>query len=361
MLPCKAGPKPHLAAQGGRGVARLDRVDLQMSVLVLFWGSAFLAIPVVLETLDPYQLTWFRYLPFPILYGAYLLLRRRSTFRQVSGKEWPLMAVLGFLGVVGYHFPLNWGLHSSDGVQVSGATGSILVATGPLWTLLLAVALRKERATAGAVLGSLVAFAGVVVVVFLGKGEAELTVAAKSAVILLAPICWSVYSVFSKPLIERHGGLFVAGVTLSLGTFTLLPLGLTYGAAPLRALRGDQWGWLLFLALACTAAGYAIWNTALKHRSASHVAAFIYVQPVITAVLGALFFGITLTPWFLLGSALVLAGVIQVNRARLAAAAAGATSRPPIPPIAPMGQAGADTASASSAQAAVPDELLAKP
>ncbi len=297
----------------------LDPVDLQMSVLVLFWGSAFLAIPVVLEQLDPYQLTWFRYLPFPILYGAYLLTRRRAVFAQVEGRDWVKMALLGFLGVVGYHFALNWGLHSSDGVVVSGATGSILVATGPLWTLLFAVALGKEKVTPRALAGSLVAFAGVAVVVLLGKGQAELTVAAKAAVILLAPISWSVYSIFCKPLIGRYGGLFVTGVTLSLGTFTLIPLGLQYGTAPLVALGARQWGALLFLAIACTLAGYAIWNTALKHRSASHVAAFIYAQPVVTAVLGALFFGVQLTPWFLLGSALVLAGVIQVNRARLAA------------------------------------------
>lgn len=312
-----------------------DRTDLQMSVLVLFWGSAFLAIPVVLQTLDPYQLTWFRYLPFPILYGAYLLARRSATFAQVTGPDWVKLGALGFLGVVGYHFPLNWGLHSADGVVVSGATGSILVATGPLWTLLLAVVLGKERATGKAVLGSLIAFAGVAVVVLLGKGQAELTVAAKSAVILLAPIAWSVYSIFSKPLIERYGGLFVTGVSLSLGTLTLLPLGLQYGFAPLAALRADQWGWLAFLAIACTAAGYAIWNNALKHRSASHVAAFIYVQPVITAVLGALLFGIVLTPWFIAGSVLVLAGVIQVNRARLAAAR---ISTPAATTIVPLGK-----------------------
>ncbi|MEK6985862.1 MAG: DMT family transporter [Candidatus Thermoplasmatota archaeon] len=334
----------------------LDRVDLQMSILVIFWGTAFLAIKVVGETLDPYQLTWYRYAPFPLLYGVYLLARRSATFAQVTGRDWIAMAVLGFFGVVGYHFPLNWGLHdASDGIVVTGATGSILVATGPLWTLLLAVALGREKVTRRALLGSLVAFAGVAVVVLLGKGQAELTVAAKAAVILLAPISWSFYSIFGKPLAERYGGLFFTGVSLSLGTFTLLPLAFQYGTAPLAALRGDQWGWLLFLALACTAAGYAIWNTALKQRSASQVAVFIYAQPVVTAVVGALLFGVSLTPWFIAGSALVLAGVIQVNKARLAAST-------PTPPSLQMAQILPPKPSAQSEKSSTSlSEPVAKP
>lgn len=299
---------------------KLDRVDAQMAFLVVVWGSAFLGIKVLADALDPFQITWYRYLPFPILYGAYLGLRRRDTFRSVTGPDWIRFAVLGAFGVIGYHFPLNWGLHdAADGIVVTGATASILVATNPLWTLLLAVARRKETFHAQSAVGILLAFVGVVVVVLLGKGHAEFTVARKALVILLAPMAWAVYSVYSKPLVGKYGGLFVTGMTMSLGTLMLVPLGLTYGTAPLHALDAEGWFWVLFLALVSTVAGYAIWNNALKHRSASSVAVYVYAQPVVTAILGAWYLHEGLTSFFVLGAALVLAGVVLVNRARLQA------------------------------------------
>jgi drug/metabolite transporter (DMT)-like permease len=300
-------------------VARpLDRTDAMLGLLVVIWGSAFPGLKVLGEALDPFQMTWYRYAPFPLAYGAWLLLRRRPTFGQVTGADWVIMGVLGLVGVLGYHFPLNWGLHGEHGV--SAATGAILVATTPLFTLLLSTAVGKERPTGLAWFGSLVAFAGVGIVVFLGRGQVELTVAARALVVLIAPLSWAIYTVYSKPLVHRYGGLFTTGATLSVGVLALLPLGVQYGTQPLAGLDRAQWAWLAFLAFLSTIAGYAMWNHALKARTASQVAVYVYFNPVVAALVGLLL-GERLTGWFLAGAALVMAGVILVNQARLNAAA----------------------------------------
>jgi drug/metabolite transporter (DMT)-like permease len=315
--------------------APLDRIDAMLALLAVIWGSAFPGLKVLGEVLDPYKMTWFRYAPFPVAYGCWILLRRRAALRQVTGRDWITMAVLGFVGVIGYHFPLNWGLHDSgDGVSVSAATGAILIATTPLWTLLISVATGKERLRPLALAGSLVAFAGVAVVVFFGRGQAELTLARKALVILIAPLCWALYSVYTRPLVQRHGGLLTTGLTLSLGALTLLPLGLRWGLEPLGDLQARHWAWLVFLAFLSTILGYAMWNNALKHRTASQVAIYVYFNPVVAATVGYLFLGEHLTGWFLAGAALVLGGVILVNRSRLAPAAtapvpAGTPASPP--------------------------------
>jgi drug/metabolite transporter (DMT)-like permease len=314
------------------GRLRLDRTDAMLSLLVIIWGTAFPGVKALLQVLDPYQLTWYRYAPFPLLYGAFLLTRRSEAFAKVTGRDWIAMLLLGTVGVIGYHFPLNWGLHdTSDGVAVTAATGAILVATTPLWTLFISIVTGKERWHGATAVGSLVAFLGVAVVVFLGKGRVEFTAAGKTLIILLAPLSWAVYSIYSKPLIQKYGGLFVTGTTLSLGTFTLLPLAFSYGVAPLRALSLGDWVWLAFLALLSTALGYAMWNQALKLRSASSVSAYVYFNPVVATLVGVLFLHETVTPFFLFGSALVLGGVILVNRARQAAAA---VATDPVPLVA---------------------------
>ncbi len=300
-----------------------------LALLAVIWGSAFPGLKVLGEVLDPYQMTWFRYAPFPIVYGVWIALRRRDVLRRVPGNDWLAMGLLGCVGVIGYHFPLNWGLHDSgDGVSVTAATGAILIATTPLWTLLLSVATGKERLRPLALAGSLVAFAGVAVVVFFGRGEAELTVARKALVILIAPVCWSIYSVYTRPLVQRHGGLFTTGVTLSMGALTLVPLGVWWGTEPLAAMEPRHWAWLAFLAFLSTILGYAMWNHALKQRTASQVAVYVYFNPVVAAIVGVTFLGEHLTAWFVGGSALVLGGVVLVNQSRLNAARPAADAKP---------------------------------
>lgn len=299
----------------------MDRTDGMLTLLVLVWGSAFAGIKVLSEVLDPYELTWFRYAPFPVLYGAWMALRRRSVFLQVTGADWIRMTVVGCIGVIGYHFPLNWGLHDAgDGVAVTAATGAILIATTPLWTLLLATVTGKERPTGLAIAGSVAAFVGVAVVVLLGRGQAEVELARKALVVLIAPISWAIYSVYTRPLVQRYGGLFTTGMTLSIGVLALLPLGLSYGTEPLQDFAPRHWAWIIFLALISTVLGYAIWNQALKRRSASQVSVYVYFNPVVAAVVGYLFLQERLTGWFVAGSLLVMAGVVLVNHARLVAA-----------------------------------------
>lgn len=288
--------------------------------LAVIWGSAFVGIKALGDVLDPYQMTWYRYALFPVAYGIWIAGWRRQAIQRIPGRDWIALGTIGIVGVIGYHFPLNWGMgEHADGSSVSAATGAILIATTPLWTLLIAVATRRERLRPLALAGSIVAFAGVAIVVLLGRGQAELAVARKALVVLLAPIAWAAYSVASRPLVQRHGGLLVTGLTLSIGTLTLLPLGLRWGLEPLADFEARHWAWLGFLAVLSTILGYAVWNNALKHRSASQVAVYVYFNPVVAAAIAYVFLGERLTPWFVVGSGLVLVGVVLVNRARMQA------------------------------------------
>ena len=313
---------------GGR--LHLDRTDAMLALLVVIWGTAFPGIKAVGEVLDPYQMTWFRYALFPVAYGAWMLLRRREVFARVTGGDWFAMGLLGMLGVIGYHFALNWAMDGEEGI--TAATGAILVATTPLFTLLISVAMGKERPTWMAWLGSTVAFVGVAIVVFLGKGHVELTVAVRALVGLVAPLSWAVYSVYTRPFIHKYGGLFTTGATLSVGVFALLPLGVWYDVAPLREMEPIHWFWLAWLSLLSTILGYAMWNQALKHRTASQVSVYVYFNPVVAAVVGVLFLHEHLTGWFLAGAALVMAGVVLVNQARVRAANLAASQAAAVKP-----------------------------
>lgn len=300
--------------RGRRAVARLDAVDAWMGGLVLVWGTAFVAIRVLAEVWTPWDILWFRYLPFLLVFGGWLLVTQRARLRAMSGNDWIRFSAAGALGVLGYHVPLNYALR--EGTGVTAATAAILVATTPLWTLLIGFAIGQERLHGRRVFGMLVAFAGVVVVVLFGRPDAELAIVKHAALVLVAAVLWAGYNVLAKPLFARHGGLFVTGLAFSLGILTLVPVGLASGTSAWHGLSGVHVFWAAYLALLATLAGYVVWNHALSRRAASEVTSYIYAVPVVATAAGVLLIGEHITGWFVVGAALVLGGVITVQRSR---------------------------------------------
>ncbi len=290
-----------------------------MTFLVIMWGTAFVSIRELSDKLDPFEMTWFRYVPFLIFFGVWLALRRRDRFAKVTGPDWIRFALAGGVGVLGYHIPLNWAMSDlTPGTPIGAPTAAILVATTPLWTLLVAAAVGQERFNGRKAIGSLLAFAGVVVVVLRGTGSNDVDVVGKALIAMLAPILWSTYSILAKPLIARYGGLFVTGLTMCIGTMAFVPFAIQSGIEPLRDLDGLEWFWLAYLSIAATVVGYTIWNQALKRRPASEVTVYIFAVPVVATIASILLIGQTITIWFVLGGALVLGGLWLIHRARLA-------------------------------------------
>lgn len=287
-----------------------------MWALVLVWGTAFVSIKVLGQHLDPVQLTWYRYLPFLVIAAIWLAIARRDRIRRVTGGDWIRFTVAGALGVLGYHLPLNYGTSElTPGEPVTGGMAAVLVASTPLWTLLFVGLGRQEVITQRKLIGAAVAFVGVGLVVFLGRPDAEGPEAARKAlVVVLAPILWSLYSIVAKPLAGTYGGLFTAAMTNGIGILTLVPIGIHYGFAPLAALDATGWFWMAYLSLAATVGGYIIWNRSLRVLSPAGVTSYIFAIPVVATLAGAVLIGERVTLWFVVGSALVIYGLVQVQR-----------------------------------------------
>ena len=76
------------------------------------------------------------------------------------------------------------------------------------------------------------------------------------------------------------------------------------------SLRPLEYGAAAFLSLACTILAFSLWNIAVKHWHASNVSLFVYLNPPLTALFTWLFFGIGITFYFLVGGAIMLAGIL---------------------------------------------------
>jgi drug/metabolite transporter (DMT)-like permease len=272
-------------------------------VTVVLWASAFVAIRHVGPEVSPGPLTLGRLLVGSLVLGAVLAVRG---FRRPARRDWPLLLVCGLLWFGVYNIALN-----AAEQRVDAGTTAMLVNVGPLLLALLAGVLLGEGFPRHLVTGSLVAFAGVVVIGAATSGRDAGT--AGVLLCLVAAVGYAVGVVAQKPLLSRLPALEVTWLACTIGAVACLPfapqLVLEAGDARLSTL-----GWVVYLGAFPTAIAFTTWAYALSHTTAGRMGATTYLVPPVTIVLAWVLLGETPVALAFVGGALCLAGVALSRR-----------------------------------------------
>jgi drug/metabolite transporter (DMT)-like permease len=197
------------------------------------------------------------------------------------------------------------------GINLSTAFSSALVLTsGPLWTLLILSILGVEKLRARQLIGSVVAFLGIVV--FLSdKFVAGFSMAGVGDLVLLfAASLFSLYTVISKPLVLRYGPLPLLAYTLLFGAPPLLLLTLpSFLAAPLAEISGRVWLGMFWSAVISAFLGWLVWTWVNAVRGVARSAPLQYLMPPIAGVVAWFTLGETFSALKIAGAAVTMAGV----------------------------------------------------
>jgi drug/metabolite transporter (DMT)-like permease len=272
-------------------------------------AGTYLAAKRALGELSPWEVALVRFSLAGLFYAA-LVARSRVAIprRDLLG--------LALLGVVA--IPINQGFFLYGMSLSTPGHGALLYALTPIFVFLLARWRLGERATPLKVAGIATAFAGVVVVL-LGRGALGLPGARDGLLgdllILLAVVAWAVFAVGGKVYAERYGVRAMTGVAITIGSLLYLPLGFWLSdLAAFSRLSPAGWGSVAYLVLITSIVAYLIYYWAMKKTDASRVAIWSNLQPVLTAVAAWAIYGEPITPTFLVGGAMVLAGVVLTER-----------------------------------------------
>ena len=267
----------------------------------------FAFVKYVLDQLGVGAFMFLRFLVLPLL-GLFILI---VIFRNRVTHTWPRRADLPrfiLCALVGHVLHISAVMY---GMNLSTAFSSSLVLTcQPLFTLAILAWLGAERLRKQQLVGTLVAFAGIVLFLadkfaagFSRAGLGDLT-------LLIAGAAFSAYTVLSRPLVDRYGPLIVLSYTLLFSMPIMVPLTLPFFAdLKLASLGPAVWAALFWALVVCSFVGWLLWTWVNSVRGIARSAPFMYLMPPVAGVMAWLALGETFTWLKLTGAAITMGGV----------------------------------------------------
>lgn len=286
---------------------------LAFVVIYVVWGSTYLAIRVVVETIPPFLSAAARFLVAGVTLMAFLVARGTP---MPTRQQWKFALVAGSLLSVGGNGLVVWAEQS-----ISSGLAALLVALAPVWFALLEWL--RPRGTAPnikTVIGIIIGFAGVILLVS-GRSAADSQGGSLLAAlaVVAAGISWAAGSLFSRHSASGGKGgspWMSAAAQMVCGGAGLLLLSLLFGE-PFRAnwsaVSTRSMVALGYLVVFGSWIGFSAYVWLLRVSTPSRVSTYAYVNPVIAVLLGWAVLGETVSGRMLWGALVVVAGVVTIT------------------------------------------------
>ncbi len=276
----------------------------------LIWAFNFIPTKIAVREIDPLALLLVR----TVLSAPIFIIVLRAGGERLRGllPHWRRGLILAILALTGDQLLFLFGLK-----YTTAAHGALMYSLIPIFVAILAFPLIGERIGLSRIAGIAIAFVGAVILISEGGLTFDSRYLAGDLMMLSAALCWSLYIVLSKPLVERIGAVrtitlvFVIGLPLVL-PFTIFPA----LAQPWHRVTPVGYASVAYIVLGASVVAYLFYQFALKKLPASAVAPAAYATPVLVAIFSVLLLGETLSPAFFVAAALVLTGLIIARKRR---------------------------------------------
>jgi drug/metabolite transporter (DMT)-like permease len=300
-----------------RRVATTWQVWGVLAVVYLLWGSTYLAMRVMVETIPPLLGCGARFLVAGAVLYPFLLARRGWAGTRVAPSQVGASVVVGLLFLAG-----GTGLITVAERDVPSGLAAVLFAVMPLAVVLLRW-LAREPVARGTAAGVVVGLAGVAVLLLPGNPPPEAT-GFGLGLVLVAAVSIAVASFLSPRLPVPEDTLVTSAIELLAAGVVLVAAGLLLGEG--RDLRVEEvsaasLASLAYLIVAGSLVAYSAYVWLLANVPVSQAATYTYVNPIVAVVLGWLVLDEQLTMATLAGTALIVGSVAAVVRQESAPAA----------------------------------------
>lgn len=290
------------------------KVWIALLALYIVWGSTYLGIRFAVETIPPFLHAALRFL----VSGAILYIWRRAAGDPApTMSNWKSTAIVGAALLLGGNGFVAWAEQT-----IPSGIAALMITTSPFW-LVLFEALRAggTKPTWQAILGLIIGFAGVFILV----GPSEIVGAEAQfdtfgiILLLLAPVFWSMGSIYAKGADLPKSTLLSMGMQMLMGALALFIVSLVKGELSgfnLGAVSMRSWLALLYLITFGSLIGFVSYGWLLHNAPISLVSTYAYVNPVVAVLLGSLFANEPLNGRILIAAAIIIGSVVLINSSR---------------------------------------------
>lgn len=290
----------------------LTWADLLLLLTITFWGVNFSVVKFALADLSPLAFNGLRFLVASItmLTLAWIAGHR---FRFERRHVWYLIG-LGVLGNTVYQLLFVFGIDNT-----TADNSALILATVPAWVAVIGTAAGMERVEPKGWLGIILALMGIGLIITGGNQQAHFEFGGANFsgdfLVLLATLCWSSYTLLSRPVLRHYSSAAVTSFSTAMGTIPLVLISapsltrVAWGSVPVVAFMAVIFSGIFGIALA-----YFFWNYGVSRIGSARTSLYSNLTPPIALFTAWFFLGETLAAQQVFGALLALTGIILARR-----------------------------------------------
>ena len=283
-----------------------------MLLVTLIWGTNFSIVKHAFKEMDAQAFNAVRMVIASTVFFAIMKWAPgRSTSNifyspePLTRRDWISIALLGIVGHFCYQFFFVGGL-----ALTTVANSSLMLAATPVVIAILSAAIGSDRIAPLHWVGAALSLGGIYIVVGHGAAIGGAATWRGDAMMFGGVVCWAIYTLGTRTLMDRHSPVGITGLTMGIGTALYVPL-MTPKllATPWTSISVGTWIALVYSALFALCVAYTIWYVAVREIGSARTAVYSNVVPMIAMLTAIVFLGERLTAAKALGAACVLVGV----------------------------------------------------
>jgi len=279
-----------------------NKAYIYLVLALTSWGSLYVAGKYVLEVVPSFTLLFLRYfIAVSILAAVY----KKHPKTAIERKDYKIIFSIGFVG-----YFLAIGLQLLGTHYCNASMASMITSMNPAMIIILAAFILHEKVTLHKGFAVGITLIGTIVIIGnLGVGNTAAGVIYSFA----SMVGWSLTSVIVRLSCQKYDSITVTIYSMVVGLLFALPasvIELHYSAFRIADLSPSIIIWIIYIGIVCTAGGLLFWNKALELADAATCSLFYPIQPLTSAILGVLFLGEVLSLNFIIGSALIIGGIL---------------------------------------------------
>ena len=279
-----------------------DNFHVYAIITIIFWALAYVLTRLALSYFSVYSLGFLRYLIASCTLIV-VVVAAKMNMPDKGDAKW--FAITGATGFSIYVIVFNKGSET-----LSAATCSVVISTTPVITALLAHFIHKERLKIFQWAAIAVAFSGVFIITMSGK---DFTVNAGLFWLFAAVICLSIYNLLQRKLTKIYSALQTSSFSIFAGT-AMLALFLPMSIGEFMNAPALQLFYVTVLGIFCSAVAYVSWSKAFAAATnTSSVSNYMFVTPLLTALLGFLIAGELPDNSTIFGGIIIITGLLLFN------------------------------------------------